>query len=282
MSVPPLGAVGQLSPLLLAGYWFPGAGWAGLLAMLALLAGMTAARQTLRAGSLALALVLALVSNGVISTPQSPPWLTTTTTHLPGYDGTLSVEDFAIRQNRLMSLAQPWLRHARPGDVLVFPENAAGPWGYVGETLWAPIADQARSRGVVILLGASVPTGIDQTWYNAAVLLGVERGQVTAHQPVPLSSWRPGGRDSAVTDWGRTGYREIAGHRIALSFCYESILGWPVLWQFLSQDPPEVIVELANHHWESPDSEETRIQRKALMGIGRLFGVPVLFADNRP
>ncbi len=106
--------------------------------------------------------------------------------------------------------------------------------------------------------------------------------QVTAHQPVPLSSWRPGGRDSAVTDWGRTGYHEIAGHRVALSCCYESILGWPVLWQFLSLNPPEVIVELANHHWESPESEETRIQRKALMGIGRLFGVPVLFADNRP
>jgi hypothetical protein len=65
-----------------------------------------------------------------------------------------------------------------------------------------------------------------------------------------------------------------------MAVCYSQLLVWPLATYFVDTNTrPEWILAPGNHDWERTPDENT-IQHKALMAWGRLYGIPVIQAND--
>ena len=120
---------------------------------------------------------------------------------------------------------------------------------------------------------------------DALLLMGRHAGLVTARQPMPLTEWRPLPDSGTRAHWMRLGPTPAFGPPVAVLICYEQLLVWPVAEAFLGSTRPQVLIGVSDHWWVEPgtlDATEARMQAKVLRAWGRLYGVPVILADNRP
>jgi hypothetical protein len=315
--IPPLGIIGLASPLIGAGYLFPGTAWAGL-ALVAFLPGIVLAVQALPI--LPRYFLLSLVfgfcigfaldcwhfHSGEVRVPRG--WAAVNT-----HFGDLSkpFQDYLaarfIRQRAEESSAR----------VLIFPEAVVPRWSEATEVFWRRSLDRWRTRGQIIVLGAGLPLKTRQnaqndmndlrlydfraainalntmhassplrtarpkprpeTTDNAMLVLGAESATYYQRIPVPVGMWRPFSQSSVPLRLTAPGVLEIDHQRAAVLICYEQLLTFPILTSMLQH--PTVIVGISNTFWVR-DTSIPRFQANAVRAWAKLFRLPYLLAVN--
>lgn len=290
-TVPPIGCLAWLSPLLAGGVLFPGWGWGGVAGTVALLTLLAVVGHTLRLGRVArlrirmlpvVGLMTAAAAANLAFRPPSAPegWLA-----LDTHFGRFPTDPHAAfrRQTDLMQIAAEAIQAG--AKVVILPEEVAGTWRTAVQYWWRPIDELAARHGATVLVGADVPVapdlveGATPRFTNSLVMLGTTRGQVGARVPIPIGLWRPWSQSGAVGDIGGYGVAEVQGRRAAVLICYEELLAWPVLLSFLHRPRPEVLIGAANH-WFFEGIGPLWIKRRSSELWGRLFGVPSVRAVN--
>lgn len=157
--VPPLGIIGLASPVMGAGYLFPGAHWFGLAAV-GLLPGIVLSSQVLaRFRSVFCLAVAACIAVGVgarilyARDAHSPAGWIAVDTHFG--DVSRPFRDFAAAQFVQKRAAEITAR------VVIFPESVVPRWSEATEAFWGRSLDQCRRRGQTLAFGAGLPANID-------------------------------------------------------------------------------------------------------------------------
>ena len=318
-SVPPLSTWSLLSPLFLAGVYFPGTGLAGLilgLVTLSLLsafsAHIAASRRAyqitmhylpnkhtpsdplhpntakLLAGFLLSILVTAILLNGTYTPPAQPanirgvslPWKA-----LPFNLGFLKNLE---RQNHIRQWAQQYLKTIPKHQIVILPEGIGGYYfpNFYTAGLLNGIQRIAKARQDTLLVGFYDISQSGKRWSYTDALnaYGLHRGIFPSRQPCPLSEWKPWANGSAQAFWWRLG-PDYLGHQkqpFAMAVCYSELLVWPLASYFIEAPrQPEWILAPENHDWEKTAAENA-IQTKARRIWGRLYGLPVVTANDFP
>ncbi|HEX4133242.1 MAG TPA: hypothetical protein VHY84_01370 [Bryobacteraceae bacterium] len=162
--VPPLGIIGLASPLIAAGYLFPGTGWTGLAAV-ALLPGIFLSTQALSLRRRCVVLGFAVgfcigvafdgrfLPRGAAEPPRG--WVAVDT-HFG--DVSQPFRDYPAAQFIQRKAAETSSR------VLIFPEDVVPRWSEATEAFWRQSLDRCRTRGQILAIGAGLParTGLPQ------------------------------------------------------------------------------------------------------------------------
>lgn len=298
--LPPWGLIGWLHPLTLSGLLYPAWGWAGLLATL-LLWGAWNAHQRPVISALLLA---SLLANSLFRPPSTPPGWQPLNTNLPPM-GPSQLQRLE-RQTVLMQGLQPWLQndshdpvpeptaqdpirtHHPAPSVLLLPESIAGPWSAAEDYWWANVFKQIMESGTTLIMGAIALDPLGRG-HNAAQLISA-RGirWVRARQPIPLADWTPWNAQGLHSDWFLTkdktwtlnfGQTRVGDLRVLFSFCFEDLLVLPELVSALGAGPPQALISLSNHWWAN-GLREPEVQALHALLWARLWGIPLLRADN--
>ncbi len=262
------------SPLLAAGWWFPSAGIGGIMAMLAL-HHLLSSENILSPYRTVPAAALLLWSISLhMQQPQghaTPPGWIAINTHLGRFpqDPLQAV----MRQQQLMRQVDVAL--ASGARVVLLPESAANVWTAQSEYWWRRVILQAAHQNAVLLIGASrwLPTG---QWQDVMLMRGAQHGELHARVPMPVGLWDPFRRHTWQTDWLATGETIVQNRKVAVSFCYEDLLVFPLLLSRL-HGKPVVLLSLADD-WFASDSDESRMQALSIGLQASLYGIPLLRA----
>ncbi len=263
---PPI-LTGWANPITIAGLWFPGFAWVGLLATLIILAAL-ASRIDLPIKIMA---IIALTIFGSLSY-RSPAAI-----KLAGY---ITHEDYSSGRldgheyERLQSAANQVA--ANRADISVFPEGYAGLWGPASEIFWLDMMDQADPNALVVT-GAFLPLSRGGYENVAAV---IDRGRahlIKQRVPVPLGMWKPWSAASVPATFFRGSTLDSSKGRIGLLNCYEIVVVWTVLDTMI--DRPNVLLGIGNVWW-GRGTNIGRIQSEILAAWGRLYNVPTAISLN--
>lgn len=278
VTAPPLGIIGWLSPIHVAGTLYPGWRITGMGLGLAALCAASIRRRRSAAWVTGIATLagLALYANGQ-EPPQSPPagWRAVDTA-LGRFDQS-SYPSLYARTVQVQSIVQR--SFASGADVVILPEEIAGLWRPAMKLWWRAGIDRMRAAGQTLVIGMDLTVKASPFRYtDSTVITGAGRGRLDSRQPVPVALWRPGARISAIRGDINQPYLMISGRRAAMSLCFEDLLWWPH-WRALL-DKPDVIVSQSNG-WFDSDLALANIQRQSIESVARLAGAPLLRATNR-
>lgn len=315
--VPPLGIIGLASPVIAAGYPFPGTAWTGLVAV-ALLPGILLSTQalSLRRRCVVLGLAIGFCIGFIIEARifrrdhTEPPrgWIAVNT-HFG--DVSLPFRDYVAAQFIQQEAARTSAR------VVIFPESVVPRWSEATEAFWRQSLDGCRRRGQILVIGAGQPAKVgvpidnrerlgDLRSYefgaamnalnnidtqssrapirpspepidNTLLIVGAESSTFYQRVPVPVGMWQPFSRVSVPLRLGDPGVLTIDGHRAAVLICYEQLLAFPILASMLHH--PTVIVGVSNTFWVG-GTTIPRYQATALRGWAKLFRLPYFLAVN--
>jgi apolipoprotein N-acyltransferase len=310
--VPPLGIVGLASPLMGAGYLYPGKGWVGLAAV-ALLPGIILSTQSLsfraRRVVIGLAAGLCIATYVSYSGDAKPPsgWMAINTDL---GDVSKPFRDFAAARFIQQKAAETSAR------VLIFPESVVPRWSEATEAFWHQSLDRCRTRGQILAIGVGLPhkslrndrerlndlrtydfgeaievlkSGSTRTIHgparsplservdNALLLVGAASATFNQRVPVPVGMWRPFSKGSVPLRLNAPGVLVIDHERAAVLICYEQMLTFPILTSMLQH--PTVIVGISNTFWVD-HTTIPRYQANALRAWAKLFHLPYLLAVN--
>lgn len=198
------------------------------------------------------------------------------------------------RQRRVTITAMHEIKRLPEHRILLLPEGIAGFYfpNWLSNVWTARLQAAAVARQDVVLVGAyditqgDITQGShgthDDSWHylDALNAYGIYRGVYASRQPVPLGEWKPWQNGSARAFWWRTGPDYLGQMPFALSVCYSQLLVWPTASYFLTTGlAPKVILAPENHDWEATPAEN-HIQHVALQAWARLYGVPMVTAND--
>jgi hypothetical protein len=275
-ALPPFGIIGWASPFLSAGVLFPGTGWVGATAAVALLPLLVC--FPVRAAILAF-LFSVLANTLYVSSPLPEGWAAIDT-HFGGAGQ--RDPDFLAEFNAHEEIQQV-ISQSR-ARVLLFPEHVVTEWNQATETFWHDSLAQLKGRGGTVLLGVGLPrpatTRRDSPrgYYNALLAIAPERELVYQQRiPVPISMWKPWNGDGVPLHLFGPGTIPVREERAAVLLCYEQLLVWPFVSSAIER--PTVLVTAANDYWAT-GTRIPRIQKACATSWARLFGLPLLSAVN--
>lgn len=278
-AMPPLGLIGWLSPIAVAGVLFPGLGWIGLVFGFGAMAASVA-----RSGKWIVVFIMILMVVNLISLTKdvrSPPGWQGVDTRFPKLtsgDGDDSRQILAAMQR--VAWVEQYAKTVPANSVRVLPETILGSYSGVSEFALMSVDEALAARGSRLMVGAELPQP-DGRYSNVEIVLGARgRDGKSAVQgiPVPVSMWKPWASDGAVADvFGHGGMVEVTGVRAGVLICYEQLLTFSALRMMLEK--PDVLVGTSNVWWVS-DASIPAIQWQTMNVYGRLFGIGVVGAVN--
>uniref|UniRef100_E6PKM0 Putative TraB n=1 Tax=mine drainage metagenome TaxID=410659 RepID=E6PKM0_9ZZZZ len=295
-AVPPLGLFGWLSPLAVAGVFYPGLGLLGLafgLAILWTLAVLVQAQSSTSAITLAMVASAALSgmsvwANAAYTPPVAPAGWVGVNTRV-GHETDDVMAEVGRNQDWISQAAGVVRFEAKSkstagaknkGLVVVLPEDVAGTWG-------PGTAAQVRAAmrpGDVWLVGASVLSSRhwDGSYLNAVVGLGQRGDAVLFVSPVPVPGgmWKPwdGEKSYTAAHWWEP-VQTIAGVRTWASICYDQGITWPWLQALVQR--PTVVLRVSNYWYEPAGAVAPRVEAATTAAWARLMGAAVVTAVNR-
>lgn len=168
--------------------------------------------------------------------------------------------------------------------VLIYPEAIIQRYDpAMLAALKEQVIDPAAKAAQTVILGVDLPR--DGGNWDTALMAFYPNGEVAkafARQTIPLALWRPWqSTDSFSSDWRANNILKLEdGLRARVIFCYEEYL--PLLGLINeAKDDFEIVVVVANT-WAAKDPLAPAIQAQHSEGIAKLFGRPVMRAENRP
>ncbi len=301
--VPPLGIFGLASPIIAAGFLFPGTRWLGL-ATCGIVPGLLATYPRYAGPAL---VGVAVVCNVICPRmpPTPPDWIAVNTRF-----GAISHEaDSPITAYRAATSIQQSALSA-DGRVILFPETVVPTWTAATDAFWRRTLDSLRDSGKVAIIGARLPVPITNAelasladirsavsllrggsgstvprpgrapgfrYENAVVIRGAETAVFRQRIPVPIAMWKPFRQDGARLNLFGPGIVVIGERRTAPLICYEQLLVWPALTSLFQN--PQILLAPANDYWATGTVIPAN-QRNAVESWGRLFKISCLFAVN--
>lgn len=277
--VPPLGIVGWLSPLSVAGILFPSGGWLGL-ALTGLLVVALALLKGRLIAVLAVAVAIANLASLRADSVVRMRWM--------GFDTSFPKLSSAAADQATQFLSSmdriQWLRGVvadmPAGATLLLPETVLGRFDGVAQTMLSQAEGELVGKNSRVLVGAELPEDSGR-YKNALVVLGAQRGDDRAAIqgiPVPISMWKPWASDGAEADLlARGNTITVDGLRVGAAICYEQLLAYSLLR--LMVDKPDLIAAVSNVWWARA-TNIPQIQFQSVHAFARLFGVPVFSARN--
>lgn len=268
-TVPPIGLIDWASPITSAGFLFPGLGFAGIAATVAVMVS-AASRHVAVLVWLGL---LSVAANTFCASPQPPAdWVGFDTHFGVVHDPRNPIPEFqasdTIQQEAASSNAK----------VFVFPEGVVPRWTEATDAFWKTTIDHAAQRGAVLLVGAAVPVAKPSPRLrNIIAIRGASTAEFEQRIPVPLAMWKPWGKDRVSLNLTGNATAEIGSEHVAILICYEQLLPWSYLSAFIHR--PTVLLGVANASW-TKHTAVPQYQQAALHSWARLFGKPVISATN--
>lgn len=285
LTLPPIGWLAWMNPLLTAGILFPGIGYAGLVLALVTFAALAAGGEAgSRKGVLLASVPLLLVAIALNQWNRvSPPenlyqWAGFDTKIEPANQRDPFVVRDVLPGNAINELSLAMMNDST--DVIVFPESILSPLTPADQVAMSRAVAEAERRGVVILAGVVEQTGPD-TWRNTLQAFGAQTGVVDESRiPMPMGNWRlsggvparPFASDLTVIDTRRGPYVT------AMSICYEDTLIWPHFGLLAGR--ADVMVSVSNS-WATTHTRGRVTQEISAKLLARLAGVPLVRAENR-
>lgn len=265
LALPPLGLACWCHPLMAAGNLFPGWGWFGLAAFVALAVALAA--LPLRWSGVGVA--LATLAGVPLATP--PASVAEWEMHDTSFDcgATRSFRRDFRRVSQIHETAAK--SNAR---VVVFGESIGGLWSQTNAAFW-----QTYDGRAAVVFGSEVPTAQPGLFENALIVRDNQGARILYRQrmPCPVSMWRP---------WSETGFKpallrnpvvEYDGRRVAVLICYEQAVAWPMLHSAAHR--PDTLLAVANVWWCRQSTVPT-IMRNTSRAWARLFGLRLAVAVN--
>ncbi|MBL8215422.1 MAG: hypothetical protein JNK87_32175 [Bryobacterales bacterium] len=261
--VPPLGVISIGHPLAVAGFLFPGAGWAGVLGMLTL---PSLLLLYPRFGAATLAIASFGFHARFDGTPSTAAgWL--------GVNQTTSCPPIECDLQRLTAVQRRSIE--APEAVLVFPEAAVPTWTAATEIFWRDTDDQLRRNGTTVLIGSTIEDG--RLTRNVLLARGSEHGYFEQRVPVPGGMWRPFANGSVpLNPFGSAVFR-VRHERLAVLICYEQLIPWT--WLSAMRLKPTMAVAISNDEW-SKGTSVPAYRRSVVRSWTELFGLPCLVATR--
>lgn len=284
VTVPPIGLLGWQSPLFAGAMIYPRTGAAGVLlcaALMGLIAGGALTKAAPRALRRTAMLCLAAAPIALLISAHAPVarglghWIGVDTHFGPVPEGR------EPRGAQIAAKADVYL--SGNYDVVIFPESVLPSFSAADQMAMNAMEVDAARQGVVVLAGATHPvTDGPDRWANVLQAFGAMQGVMQESRlPAPVGNWRigegvrlrPFASDlMALPD--RTGMRTVA-----VSICYENLVLWGHPGLLTGQ--AEALVAVGNH-WFAGATRIPAIDRTSVWALGRLAGVPVIAAMNRP
>lgn len=284
VSLPPIGLIGWLNPLLSASSLFPGWGFGGLSLVLFLWISPWALHRlpawtTGVVGGVIIASVVAahLTEKNI---PTLATWYAVDT-NLGKYPSQVGKQ--VERQIGLLKQAKEGF--GQGAKLILFPEQVGGYQDMAIVELWRRELPRLPWSGKqVLMVGVEQPIDGEGNVANALMVAteGKILGYVTARQTVPVAMWRPWAQgEHYPIDWFKTNIAPapVEGKMkpVAVVFCFEEFLVWPILTT-MALEEPVAILSVVNGWWASKD--EHILQRQHIEAWARLFGIPLLRAVN--
>lgn len=263
---PPI-LTGWANPVTIAGLWFPGLGWLGLLATAVILAAL-ASGIALHLKSVTIMLLSIL--GGIAPQAQNQIRMTGHITHAGFSSGAMDGHEY-----ERLEAASDYVARDR-SDIVALPEGYAGLWGDAAATFWPDSMRQANA-GTIVVTGAFVPLARGG-YENVAVVL--DRGHaaiIKQRMPVPLGMWKPWSASSVPATFFRGSTVMTSKGRIGILNCYEIVVIWTVLDTMIDQ--PDFLVGIGNIWW-GRGTNIGLIQTEIMTAWGRLFDVPIAVSLN--
>jgi hypothetical protein len=279
MTVPPLGLFHWGTPLMAAGLLYPGWQWAGLLLTCALMALLVACKWDARRihKAIAGAVILAALANTSYRVPAPPAgWHPVSLSF--GKSPELWSDEMEERREMLADMAMNSL--ASGAKVVIFPESIAGSSRRPQPALWQRVADAARERGAIVLVGEEAWNAQRTGFRNALLAYGggqYREVMVSSLVPMPVGDWKFGLEEGAETNLLGSDLLALHGRRVAFSMCYEDFLLWPHRGLLAGQ--AELLVSVSNQ-WPSSGTSAETSQDRSRAALARLAGVALLTAKN--
>lgn len=278
-TLPPLGIIGWVSPLSVAGLLFPDGAWFGLVCCVLLFFFLVAKNYRV----LSLAFVVAAAANLITNDAEraAPPGWEGQDTHFSGVwsAGANQASQLLASMERAKWLSN-FIETVPPGQTVVLPETILGRWDGLIEALLHEAESDLIKNGSRVLVGAELANG-HGGYKNAMLVLGAnehEQRQAVQSMPVPISMWKPWASDGAEADFlGRGNSIKVGPYQLGVSICYEQLVMFSMLRLML--DEPDIIAAISNVWWAT-QSNIPVIQKQSIGALSRLFNVPVLFARN--
>jgi apolipoprotein N-acyltransferase len=283
-TLPPLGGFIYGSPLLAAGWLFPGTGLWGIFMLVA--SWITAfywfheskPKYKTTAATVFGALVLvSVVTNAQWRAPEAG-FIYPVHTHLPRYPALLT-EQYR-RQLELTQTAMEALKQPLP--VVVMPEEIAGTWQARYAWLWEEVNQAYLKEQKTLIVGFD--TKPDQ-YANTAKIFGKKppnQIDIYARIPAPIGGWKPWSEAHIPLRWTDTATADLQNSPVALFFCWEELLLWPWLVTALdrSEQPQNAIIMV--NHWFTQGLDIGDAQARSSQAWARLFGWSHLRVVNTP
>lgn len=286
-SIPPLGGFIYGSPLLSAGWLFPGMGflgigllvmsWGSVFAFAVLPKSTIKSFATAAAGCLAVASV---VANAQYKETESS-LVYALNTNLPLYP--VKLEDQYERHLELTKTALTALE--QPYPTVVMPEEIGGFWQPRFAWLWEDVSKAYKAANKTLIVGFD--TKPDQ-YANTAKVFGLNSGNtsdVLAKVPAPIGGWKPWADVHAPARWVSPATMTVNGSLLTFIFCWEELVPWPWLAAagFASQHDQKhrSVVVMANH-WFAKDLDIGDSQARSTQAWSRLFGWSYQRVVNEP
>ena len=285
LTLPPIGWLTWMNPLLAAGLLYPGTGYLGLLLMLATLVVLAAGGQkdsrkwVLAAGVPLLALAIGLNYWSRVNPPENLHQWVGFDTRIPPANQRDPFEVRTILPGNAITELSKAVMHDQT-DVLVFPESILSPLTPADQVAMSTAVVEAQRRGIVILAGVVEQAGPDR-WRNTIQAFGAQAGVVDESRlPMPMGNWRlsggvparPFASDLTMIETRRGPYVT------AMSICYEDTLIWPHFGLLAGR--ADVMVSVSNS-WATDNTRGRRTQEASAKLLARLAGVPLVRSENR-
>lgn len=285
LTLPPIGWLAWMNPLLAAGLLFPGIGYAGLVLMLATFAALAAGgdraarKWVLMACVPLLAAAIGLNQWHRLSPPESLyQWVGFDTKVEPANQRDPLEVRTVLPGNAIGELSMAMMNDST--EVVVFPESILSPLTPADRVAMSRAVDEAKRRGIVILAGVTEQSGPD-SWRNTMQAFGAQEGVVDESRlPMPMGNWRlsggvsarPFASDITIIETRRGPYRT------AMSICYEDTLIWPHFGLLAGQ--ADAMVSVSNS-WATTHTRGRVTQEISAKLLARLAGTPLVRAENR-
>ncbi|MEY2151107.1 hypothetical protein AB7849_09330 [Rhodanobacter sp. 115] len=280
LTVPPVGMLAWMNPLMVAGTLFPGAGGAGVIAAALVFAGLAALPSRVAAGAALLPAILGLVATRFVPAPAAlPGFVTINTAAGPGR----SAHDESNDTHRIARMIRAAL--GVPGvRAIVLPESIVSPYRPVDDAILFDAGRQAAHLGVSVVFGAILLQDADGTSWRDAVMgtgtLASNGSPRVIDDPrllMPVGNWHLGLSGGATPHPFSTDRGVLAGLPIAWSVCYEDTELWS--HGFLLFGHPAAMVSMRND-WALRGTFSLRIQTLSAQQLARMAGVPLVVAEN--
>jgi apolipoprotein N-acyltransferase len=264
VSVPPIGYINGVNPLISAGVVFPGFGWFGFILLLVLVLLADFLFDEKRLFSFGIVLVLLLLALDMPGPKLDDRFASVRSR----FDYATGLDDFQSKFYRLEKFVS--LANDSNRSLVVLPENALG---FFSE-LDMMVLD-GFDNNKTIFAGAYINLPHSDLYANVLMQFKNNFYDVVYWQrvPVPVSMWGNGAKaflfENPVVD--------LDGIDAGVFICFEQLIALTYVQTFLND--PQVLIGVSNLWWAKSTSIES-IQLETMQLWSALFGVPYVYSVN--